>query len=282
METINGVDELKALRSLWREQSLDVALVPTMGNLHAGHLRLVEQAVQNAERIVVSVFVNPTQFLPGEDYQAYPRTLDADAALLRETGAHVLFTPNVATMYPGTVSTGTRVSIPVLDGILCGASRPGHFTGVATVVSKLFNLVEPDLAVFGEKDYQQLLLIHAMVRDLCFPIRILAVETVREDDGLAVSSRNAYLSAEQRVTATSLYRGLKTLAKEVKTGDHPLAVCEQRATQVLEAAGFEPDYVSIRRAVDLGVPREEDRQLVVIAAASLGDTRLIDHLDIER
>ena len=278
---INGVEELKALRSLWREQSLDVALVPTMGNLHAGHLRLVEQAVQNAERIVVSVFVNPTQFLPGEDYQAYPRTLDADAALLRETGAHVLFTPTLATMYPGTVSTGTRVSIPVLDDILCGASRPGHFTGVATVVSKLFNLVEPDLAVFGDKDYQQLLLIRAMVRDLCFPIRILAVETVREDDGLAVSSRNAYLSAEQRVTAASLYRGLKTLAKEVKTGNHPLAVCEQHATQVLEAAGFEPDYVSIRCAADLGVPRKEDRQLVVMAAASLGDTRLIDHLDIE-
>jgi pantoate--beta-alanine ligase len=282
MESITGQSALRAARSLWRRQQRSVALVPTMGNLHAGHRALVDHAVTIADCVVVSVYVNPTQFLPGEDYQSYPRTLDADEQVLRDSGAHVLFAPETSTMYPQDASGATRVDVPALDGMLCGASRPGHFTGVATVVTKLFNLVEPEIAVFGEKDYQQLLLIRALVRDLCFPVSIVGVETVREADGLAMSSRNSYLTSDQRDKAPELYRTLCRCGEDLELGELAIAQCEQKASAALHAGGFLPDYVSIRRAEDLGDPKITDKRLVVMAAAMLGTTRLIDHVDIER
>jgi len=280
METVGTREELRARVAAWRAQGECVALVPTMGNLHAGHLALVRRASELAERTVASVFVNPTQFGPSEDFAAYPRTLEADAAKLAGAGLDLLFAPPVEVVYPFGTANLTRVSVPGLSDILCGAARPGHFDGVATVVAKLFNLVQPDLAVFGEKDYQQLLVIRRMAAELDFPVQVLGVPTVREADGLAMSSRNAYLSADERKTAPALYRTLRETAAGLSYGKRDYGNLEAEGKAKLARLGFRPDYLVIRRAADLALPGPDDRRLVILAAAWLGKARLIDNLPL--
>jgi pantoate--beta-alanine ligase len=254
-----------------------VAFVPTMGNLHAGHLALVREAVHRADRVVVSIFVNPLQFGPNEDFGAYPRTLEADRVLLEEAGTHLLFAPTVASVYPRGQVGQTRVEVPGISDILCGASRPGHFVGVATVVCKLFNMVQPDLAVFGEKDFQQLLVIRLMTEDLSLPITIVGLATVREPDGLAMSSRNGYLTEEERSRAPALFQTLLRCGERLRVG-MAIPEVEGLAEEELVATGLVPDYVSVRRVLDLESAGPEDRDLVVLAAARLGRARLIDNL----
>jgi pantoate--beta-alanine ligase len=281
MLTLHGLPELRAQLAEWRAADLSIGLVPTMGNLHEGHIALVQAALARADRVVTTVFVNPLQFGPGEDLEAYPRTLAQDAARLAAAGSHLLFAPSDATMYPNGRAGHTIVEVPGLSAELCGASRPGHFRGVTTVVAKLFNMVQPDVAVFGKKDYQQLMLIRRMTADLDMPIEIEGRPTVREPDGLAMSSRNGYLTADERTRAPALFATLQRLAAAVAAGTDP-AVAEGDGIRALTAAGFEPDYVSVRRQRDLAPPGEDDRALVVLAAARLGRARLIDNLEFER
>ncbi|MDX5332441.1 MAG: pantoate--beta-alanine ligase [Gammaproteobacteria bacterium] len=272
---------LRAAVADWRGQGARIALVPTMGNLHAGHLALVERARALAERVVVSIFVNPLQFDRADDLAAYPRTLEADAEALAAAGADLLFAPPEAEVYPAGGSLA-RVEVAGVTEVLEGASRPGHFTGVATVVAKLFNMVQPDVAVFGEKDWQQLLVIRRLAADLDFPVAIEGLPTVREPDGLALSSRNGYLSPGERARAPRLYAVLRELVEALQAGEQDLAAAEAGACQALETAGFRPDYISVRRAADLALPGPGDRELIVLAAAWLGRARLIDNLPFTR
>lgn len=280
MEKIASAASLRARLHSWRQAGERIAFVPTMGNLHAGHLALVDRARTDADRVVVSVFVNPMQFGPQEDLARYPVTLAADEAVLRQAGADLLFLPGVAEIYPDGTTQTTRVVVPGLNAILEGEFRPTHFDGVTTVVAKLFNLVQPDSAVFGEKDYQQLLLIRRMVNDLCLPVRIDSVATVREPDGLAMSSRNGYLDAVERGIAPQLYQTLLDVQAVVAAGERDYTGVEDSARQQLREAGFDPDYVSIRRRTDLAAPTPGERELIVLSAAGIGRTRLIDNVII--
>jgi pantoate--beta-alanine ligase len=280
METIHTVVELRARIARWRQAGERVAFVPTMGNLHRGHIHLVEQAHTRASRTVASIFVNPTQFGPKEDFAGYPRTLEADAAQLEAVGLDLLFVPSVPEMYPRPLDEITQVTVPELSGVLCGASRPTHFRGVATVVSKLFNMVQPDVALFGEKDWQQLLVIRRLVTDLDFPIEIIGIPTVREADGLAMSSRNGYLSAEERRIAPTLYQTLVATAERLRAGERAYEALCNEAKNRLAVAGFRPDYFEIRRADDLQRPVVDDAHLQILAAAWLGRARLIDNLAV--
>lgn len=282
MERITALDTLRRRVADWKGSGDVVALVPTMGNLHHGHLRLVEEAAALADRVIVSVFVNPTQFGPDEDFAAYPRTLEADRRALARMPVDILFTPGAETVYPEGTAQGTRVQVPALEGMLCALARPGHFSGVATVVAKLFNMVGPDLATFGRKDYQQLLVVRHMVRDLCMRVRIVGVETVRDADGLALSSRNGYLSPEQRRVAPRLNAVLREIAGELAAGRRDFAALEERAQGELRDVGMDPDYVSIRRPEDLQRPMSGDCDFVVLGAARLGPTRLIDNVAVEQ
>lgn len=277
METLTALAALRGAVARFRAAGERVALVPTMGNLHRGHLALVTRARAEAERVVVTVFVNPTQFGPGEDFAAYPRTPEADAGVLAAAGCDVLFLPPVAEVYPDGEAGATRVEVPGLSTILCGAFRPGHFAGVTSVVVRLFNMVGPDVAVFGDKDYQQLTIIRRMVRDLHLPVRIVGLPTVREPDGLALSSRNQYLTPAERAMAPRFAAVLADVATTVAAGRRDFAALEGEAVATLAAAGFRPDYVAIRRAADLGEPDPGDGALVVLAAAWLGRARLIDN-----
>ncbi|WP_058545002.1 pantoate--beta-alanine ligase [Pseudomonas fluorescens] len=283
MNTVKTVRELRAAVARARGEGKRIAFVPTMGNLHSGHMALVTKAAQRADFVVASIFVNPLQFGAGEDLDKYPRTLAADQEKLLQAGCHLLFAPSVEEMYPDGMAGQTRVSVPQLSEGLCGASRPGHFEGVATVVSKLFNMVQPDLAVFGQKDFQQLAVIRALVHDLNMPIQIIGEPTVRAEDGLALSSRNGFLSPDQRAVAPVVYRALNQIAEAIKQGrrDFPALVDEQ--LKQLEAAGLRPDYLEIRHAKTLRPALSEDRDLVILVAAFLGTTRLIDnlHLDLD-
>jgi len=282
--TLERIEQLDALRSrvrAWRLAAERIALVPTMGNLHPGHLSLIAAARAPGTRVVSSIFVNPLQFAPGEDLAAYPRTPERDAELLDGAGCDLLFAPRVQTMYPNGMASHTRVEVPGLSDILCGASRPGHFTGVATVVCKLLCMVQPDLALFGEKDFQQLLVIRRMVADLALPVEIRGMATVREPDGLAMSSRNGYLSLDERARAPRLYAALQGAAQRLRAGGSIDGI-EGEAVTALAAAGFRPDYFTIRRAADLGAPDRDDRDLVILAAARLGRARLIDNLRVSR
>jgi len=281
MQTVTTIAEIRSLVAAWRAAGRRVAFVPTMGNLHAGHIHLVTEARQRADRVVASIFVNPLQFGVNEDFSAYPRTLAADQEKLAAAGCDLLFAPTEQEMYPLGRDGLSYVEVPGLSDILCGAWRPGHFRGVATVVSKLFHIVQPDVALFGEKDYQQLLVIRLMVRDLDMPVEIIGVPTVRETDGLAMSSRNGYLAAGERQLATEIHATLQALAAEVRNGAHDYPALEAAAMRHLEQAGFRPDYVSVRRAEDLAVPQGGERRLMVLAAARLGATRLIDNLLID-
>ncbi len=280
METVARPGTLRERLRAWRSGGQRIALVPTMGNLHAGHLALVRKAQALAERSVVSVFVNPTQFVAGEDFACYPRTLDADTRLLLDVGVDLLFAPEIGDLYPRGLAGHARVEVPALDHILCGASRPGHFTGVATVVTKLLNLVAPDVAIFGRKDYQQLMLIERLVADLDVPVSIESVATVREEDGLALSSRNRYLSSAERAIAPGLYRALRHAAQVLGSGHRDPPDVEARGVSDLEALGFRPDYFAVRHRADLMPARPTDTDLVVLAAAWLGATRLIDNIAV--
>ncbi|AYC31669.1 pantoate--beta-alanine ligase [Pseudomonas cavernae] len=281
MNTVTTVRELRAAVAQARAEGKGIGLVPTMGNLHAGHVALVEKAVQRVDFVVASIFVNPLQFGPNEDLASYPRTLAADQEKLLEAGCDLLFAPSVEEMYPQGMHSQTLVSVSGVSAGLCGASRPGHFDGVATVVTKLFHMVQPDLAAFGQKDFQQLAVIRTLVRDLNMPIQILGVPTVRAEDGLALSSRNGYLSAEQRAVAPSLYRCLSQMATSIKAGERAYPQLIASAKGTLAQAGFRPDYLEICQADSLRPATAEDRQLVIAAAAFLGTTRLIDNLTLD-
>lgn len=275
--TISGVRA--ALRQA-RKAGKSVAFVPTMGNLHQGHIELVSEARRRADFVVASIFVNPTQFGPGEDFDKYPRTLEADATKLVDTQCDLLFAPASNEMYPDGRSQVTTVQLSGITEILCGARRPGHFTGVATVVSKLFNIIQPDMALFGEKDYQQLAVIRRLVSELCFPVTIIGVPTVRADDGLALSSRNGFLSEAERTQAPLLHQTLSQLRDAVQQGQRDYAMLTGAARAHLEKCGFEPDYLEIRNQ-DLDAPESGDGKLVILVAARLGSTRLIDNLQFE-
>ncbi|MBM5811431.1 MAG: pantoate--beta-alanine ligase [Gammaproteobacteria bacterium] len=280
MEVVQQIAALRRQVADWRRQDLRIGLVPTMGSLHAGHLSLVRRACAEADRVIATVFVNPTQFGPHEDYARYPRSLERDRELLAGAGAALLFAPEVAEMYPGGTVDGTRVEVPELSGILEGQFRPGHFAGVATVVTKLFNIAQAEVAVFGEKDFQQLAVIRCLVRDLCLPLRIIGAPIVRDADGLALSSRNAYLSPAERTRAPVLQRTLQATRARILAGERGWTGVEQQAFAALTASGFVPDYVAIRAAGDLTPPGPDPDELVILAAARLGTTRLIDNLRV--
>jgi pantoate--beta-alanine ligase len=282
VELIHSLEALRAKTTRMRLQAQRIALVPTMGNLHAGHLRLVEEAKRHADRVIVTIFVNPTQFGPGEDFERYPRTPEADVQALTLAGADILFMPEVGEVYPASLDALTMVEVPGLSEILCGAFRPGHFRGVATIVLKLLNMVGPDCALFGEKDFQQLAVIRRMVRDLNLPLMIHGVPTVRESSGLAMSSRNAYLNEAERQKATVLYSTLKESARSLLQDSALPREVEEKAASILVQEGFLVDYVAVRRVEDLQCPRQGDPalNLIVLAAARLGKTRLIDNLKV--
>jgi pantoate--beta-alanine ligase len=276
MDVLHTVAQLR--ERLAHERS--VALVPTMGNLHAGHTSLVGLAGDRGECVVATIFVNRLQFEPGGDFDRYPRTLTRDCDMLERAGCHIVFAPDEREMYPEPQQVA--VTPAQVAATLEGEFRAGHFQGVTTVVAKLFNLVCPQVAVFGKKDYQQLMVIGAMVRQLAFPIEIVAGETVRDADGLAMSSRNGYLDAAQRKEAVRLYRNLGQVKARVEGGEGDVAATAKAAEQDLAAAGWTVDYVAVRRRTDLAPPSPSDRELVVLGAARLGETRLIDNLELSR
>lgn len=280
MNTLHSIAQVRAAIGRAREEGRRIGLVPTMGNLHEGHLALVEKALQRTDCVIVSIFVNPLQFGPNEDLDSYPRTLTEDQQKLLDTGAHMVFAPSAAEMYPQGMAGHTRISVPQVSEGLCGASRPGHFEGVATVVAKLFNIVQPDLAVFGEKDYQQLAVIRKMTHDLCLPVQILGEPTVRAADGLALSSRNGYLSPAERSQAPALYASLQWIAEQIRSGKRDHQALLQQATDKIVQAGMQLDYLQLRDADNLGEPHPNSHELVVLVAAWLGKTRLIDNLRI--
>ena len=281
MQTVQDLPALRAAIRSWRSQGQTVGLVPTMGNLHAGHYSLLKLARARADRVVASVFVNPTQFGPSEDFERYPRTLAQDQAGLAEHDCDLLFAPEVATMYPFGAEQGVSIHVPGITDTLEGAHRPGHFDGVATVVCKLFNQVQPDIAVFGQKDFQQLKVIERMVSDLALPVKVIGAPTLRAEDGLALSSRNQYLSDAERALAPLIQQTLQQMRELLGRG-HAHRVIEQAAAAKLERAGFVPDYAVIRRAEDLAESTDGEREgLVALIAARLGTTRLIDNLPFD-
>lgn len=275
MHTVESIPALREILQAWRGLGRTLAFVPTMGNLHAGHLQLVEQAKRQADKVVVSIFVNPTQFSAGEDFGAYPRTPEEDAAKLKEIGADLLFMPSAEEVYPQGAST--FVEVPGISEVLCGAFRPGHFRGVATVVCKLFNLIQPDVALFGEKDWQQLVVIRRMVADLNLPVQIVGVPTVREASGLAMSSRNGYLSEGEKRQAAWLYQSLLTARTALQAGRRDFQAIEAEQAGCLQKAGFRLDYFAIRSPT-LDAPKAEAGEFVILVAARLGRARLIDNV----
>jgi len=277
--TVEDVGQLRDKLSSRRQQGR-VAFVPTMGNLHEGHLTLVREATKYAQTVVVSIFVNPMQFGANEDLDKYPRTFEADRAALQAEGVNVLFFPSVDAMYPKPLEQQTRVEVPNISNLYCGASRPGHFVGVATVVCKLFNMVQPDVAVFGKKDFQQLLVIRRMVEDLAMPIQIVGVDTVREPDGLAMSSRNQYLTEQERSKAPLLRQQLEILANRLRGGERDSEGLQQAFNSALSKGGFIPDYVGIVDADSLLAIDQSTTHAAVLAAAQLGRARLIDNIEV--
>lgn len=280
MDTYKTVDSLRRQVAEWRRQGLRIGFVPTMGNLHAGHFALVDLARQHSDKVVASIFVNPTQFGPNEDYARYPRTPDSDIAGLASKQCDALLLPSVEEMYPfGTIGC-VQMHVPGITDILCGAHRPGHFNGVAQVVARLFNMVQPDVAVFGRKDYQQLQVIRYMTSEMSFPVQIVPAPTLRETDGLAMSSRNQYLQGDERQTAAFIYQTLQFMREQCALG-LPLGMTEEQAEQRLTMAGFTVDYAEIRRS-DLSRPKAPNEPgLLALIAARLGRTRLIDNLEFD-
>ena len=279
MERINKINALREKLGSVRKADKNIALVPTMGNLHEGHLSLVKLAQSLADYVVVSIFVNPTQFVAGEDFDNYPRTLDADLDYLKHLNVDLVFMPDMEALYPDDVQITTEVIVPELDSIYCGEYRPGHFKGVATVVCKLFNIVQPDIAVFGEKDYQQLLVIRSLVKNLNLPIDIYGAATMRETDGLAMSSRNMYLTEAERQKAPLLFKAIAEVADSISKGESDYENLERNAISSLKEAGFKPEYFSICDSKTL--KRPINQELVVLAAAWLGKARLIDNVAVQ-
>jgi pantoate--beta-alanine ligase len=282
MQTHHSIESLQTILKQQGQLGKTIGLVPTMGNLHAGHLSLIDEAKKHCDYVVASIFVNPMQFDRREDLDSYPRTLSADIAKLETAACDALFAPSAAEMYPQGLSSQTVVSVPELSKRHCGAARPGHFDGVATVVSKLFNIVRPDMAVFGLKDFQQYLIICKMVRDLCFPIKIIGLETLRESSGLAMSSRNGALNNQQKHDAAALHQHLKHVQSGIVTGATNFADLEREAVQDLNQAGIQVEYFSICNAESLEPAGSEDTDLVILAAAWMGKTRLIDNIRCTR
>ncbi|MCB5162576.1 pantoate--beta-alanine ligase [Marinomonas algarum] len=282
MNTFHTVAELRTALKIERLKDKSIVFVPTMGNLHDGHMSLIRRAVEEGDVVVSSIFVNPMQFSANEDLERYPKTLAEDQRLLEANGCHYLFAPDALEMYPNGKRSQTQIEVVGLSDILCGASRPGHFVGVATVVTKLFNIVQPDCAIFGNKDFQQLKVIEDMVRDLSSNVRIIGIDTARNDDGLAMSSRNGYLTEEERRIAPAMYQTLLWAKEALLTGRASHEDIREQAQQKLEAVGFRRDYFEIRAQDNLQTPSEEEKSLVVLAAAYLGNARLIDNIRIER
>ena len=282
MDTVTTIAAVRARVRSWRREGRRVAFVPTMGNLHAGHVSLIEAARRHGERFVASIFVNPMQFGPNEDFAHYPRTPREDERMLAAAGCNLMFTPEVSEIYPHGSERATRVEVPALSRILDGEFRPGHFEGVTTVVAKLFHIVEPDVAVFGEKDFQQLTVIRRMVAELCMPVEIVGAPTVRDGDGLAMSSRNQYLTAAERALAPKIYQALQAAVARLRAADTDFAGIERAGFQALESAGFRPDYFAVRQAADLAAPVPASARLVVLTAARLGRARLIDNVQVAR
>jgi len=280
MQRVSSVELLRQSVAAWRAAGDRIALVPTMGNLHDGHMALFRQAYKHAKRLIVSSFVNPMQFGPSEDYERYPRTPDADSEILRRSGCDILFAPDVNEVYPRGLAFATRVQVPGFSEILDGEFRPGHFEGVASVVMRLFSIVQPNVAIFGEKDYQQLLVIRRMAADLFLPVEIVGSPTVRAPDGLAMSSRNIYLSEDERAVAPKLYEELRRVAVAIDTDDESakdLQALETEARRNLRAFGFKVEYFTIRSANTLLTPSLSESELVILVAARLGRARLIDN-----
>jgi len=285
MKTVSQISELRSQVKAWRQQGLTVAFVPTMGNLHAGHISLVDEAHKHADKIVASIFVNPMQFGANEDIDNYPRTMNDDQQKLTAAGTDLLFTPTPEIIYPQGLSKQSFVEVPNVSDGYCGESRPGHFRGVATVVCKLFNLVQPDVACFGLKDYQQVQVIQTMVEDLSMPITIVPVATSREESGLALSSRNGYLTADEKLAAPVLQQNIQWLAEQISSGfakgdSIDFIGLAKQAAKVINHAGLHTDYLHVCHAKTLQPASEDDTQLVILAAAHCGKARLIDNLQV--
>jgi pantoate--beta-alanine ligase len=280
MDVVTTVAAARARVRSWRAAGLRIALVPTMGNLHAGHMSLLAAAAERADRVIVSIFVNPLQFGPADDFAAYPRTLDDDQRLLHEARCDLLFAPTVEQIYPDGGAQPTLITVRGLSSELCGQFRPGHFDGVTTVVAKLFNIVAPDVAVFGEKDIQQFVLIRRMTSDLLLPVEVIGAPTVRAPDGLALSSRNRFLSAQERQLAPAIHAALEASVKRLAAGDRDFLAIESAGWQMLAKAGLRPDYFAVRDSSELQLPGKASRELVVLTAARLGKARLIDNLRV--
>ncbi|PXX88981.1 pantoate--beta-alanine ligase [Marinobacter vulgaris] len=282
MRTVHTLKELRAMLRSYRQQGKRIGLVPTMGNLHEGHISLVRKAREAADIVVTTIFVNPMQFGVTEDLDTYPRTLIEDQERLDAAGSTLVFAPSNEEIYPQGLARQTRVIVPEVSEGHCGASRPGHFEGVATVVTILFNMVQPDIAVFGEKDYQQLAVIRKLTRDLMIPVEVIGSPTIREDDGLAKSSRNGFLTEEERAIAPVIYRTLQKTAEQIRKGRNDFVALEQEANEALSEAGLRPDYFNIANGLTLKPARAEDAELTLLVAAFLGTTRLIDNLSVTR
>ncbi|MCY7296774.1 pantoate--beta-alanine ligase [Alteromonas sp. a30] len=281
MQVISDILPLREQRRQWQIEGKVIGFVPTMGNLHEGHLGLVQEAKKHCDVVVVSIFVNPMQFGPNEDLDAYPRTLENDKKSLEALGVTTLFTPKVDDIYARGLEQQTFVEVPGLSYMICGASRPGHFRGVATIVCKLFNMVQPNHAFFGEKDFQQLQIIKGMVHDLSMNLTVHGVPTKREEDGLAMSSRNNYLTPEERAIAPKIYANIVGLGEEVRKGRRDFLALIAEYKGKLNAVGFKVDYIEIRSADTLLHPSHEETKLVVLVAAFLGKTRLIDNIQVD-
>jgi pantoate--beta-alanine ligase len=280
MKVVNDITDLREIRRTWQSHKEVIAFVPTMGNLHEGHLKLVREAKKSSTKVVVSIFVNPLQFGPEEDLAAYPRTIENDSVALEALGVDLLFIPKAEDIYSRGLEQQTFVEVPGLSYMICGASRPGHFRGVATIVCKLFNMVQPNQAFFGEKDFQQLQVIKAMVTDLSMNLSIFGVPTERESDGLAMSSRNQYLTVEQRKIAPTLYNTMSAMAHAISEGRRDFSMLIAEAKQTLSEAGLKPDYIEVRASNTLLQPGHEDNDIVILGAAFLGKTRLIDNIQL--
>ncbi len=279
MEQLKTIDTLRECLAVESKAEIKIALVPTMGNLHEGHLTLVKKAQSLADYVVVTIFVNPTQFVVGEDFDNYPRTLDRDLDYLKHLNVDLVFIPNMVEIYPNSVQITTEVIVPELDAIYCGEYRPGHFKGVATVICKLFNIIQPDIAVFGEKDYQQLLVIRSLVKNLNLPIKIYSGATIRETDGLAMSSRNKYLTLSERERAPLLFKAIIDVAESIKRGRSDYENLEKNSISSLITAGFRPEYFSVCDSKTLKKP--VNQELVILASAWLGKARLIDNITLQ-
>jgi pantoate--beta-alanine ligase len=282
LDTVTTIATVREHVHAWRREGLRIAFVPTMGNLHAGHVSLIEAARRHGQRFIASIFVNPMQFGPNEDFAHYPRTPREDERMLSDAGCSLMFMPDVAEIYPNGAERATRVEVPVLSRVLEGEFRPGHMEGVTTVVAKLFHIVEPDVAVFGEKDFQQLTVIRRMVAELCMPVEIVGAPTVRHADGLAMSSRNQYLTSAERALAPKIYEALQAAATRLQAGDTDFTGIERAGFQALERAGFQSEYFSVRQAHDLSTATAAARHLVILTAARIGKARLIDNVQVRR